>query len=219
MSGGTSLAMRELLFGDVAPDRWPERDDLTGEPWRSFIEARRALGAGDREKAIARLRAILEQPDLESRQVLQAWHALRLAGESPPAEVAKRLEGVVVEVGLEGGLDLLAAYRDLSARYVNFSGAAVVWEHPDRSLDGDLEALLAAGRRVVAAIGPWERPRPPPPGNGEVRINFLTASGLHFGQGRYQDFSSDGLGGPVLAAAVRLIQALISKSNRGQPRR
>jgi hypothetical protein len=97
VSGGTSLAMRELLFGDVAV--WPERDDLTGEPWRSFIEARRALGAGDREKAIARLRGILEQPDLESRQVLQAWHALRLAGESPPEELAKRLEGVVVEVG------------------------------------------------------------------------------------------------------------------------
>jgi hypothetical protein len=217
VSGGTSLAMRELLFGDVAV--WPERDDLTGEPWRSFIEARRALGAGDREKAIARLRGILEQPDLEPRQILQAWHALRLAGESPPEELAKRLEGVVVEVGLDGGLDLLATYRDLSARYVNFSGAAIIWEHPDASLDADVEALLAAGRRVVAVIGPWERPRPPPPGTGEVRINFLTPSGLHFGQAPYQQLASDGLGGPVLAAAVRLMQALIEKSRRGQPER
>src|SRR4029453_13365641 len=123
MSGGTSLAMRELLFGDVATDRWPERDDMTGEPWRSFIEARRALGAGDREKAIARLRGILEQPDLESRQILQAWHALRLAGESPSEELAKRLEGVVVEVGLDGGLDLLTAYRDPSPPHLKFRGA------------------------------------------------------------------------------------------------
>ncbi|RPH72182.1 MAG: hypothetical protein EHM78_04200 [Myxococcaceae bacterium] len=219
MSGGTSLAMRELLFGDIAPDRWPERDDLTEEPWRSFIEARRALGAGDRGAAIARLRTVLEQPDLDSRQVLQAWHALRLAGSPPPAELAKRVEGVVVEVGLEGGLDLLAAYRDLSARYVSFSGAAIIWEHPDRSLDGDIETLLSAGRRVVAAIGPWERPRPRPPGMGEVRINFLTPSGLHFGQGPYQNLASDGLGGPVLAAAIRLMQALIGKAGPGQPPR
>jgi hypothetical protein len=54
---------------------------------------------------------------------------------------------------------------------------------------------------------------------GEVRINFLTPSGLHFGQGRYQDFASDGLGGPVLAAALRLMQALIGKSGAGQPPR
>jgi hypothetical protein len=52
-----------------------------------------------------------------------------------------------------------------------------------------------------------------------VRINFLTPSGLHFGQAPYQQLASDGLGGPVLAAAVRLMQALIGKSPRGQPPR
>ena len=54
---------------------------------------------------------------------------------------------------------------------------------------------------------------------GEVRINFLTPSGLHFGQGPYQNLASDGLGGPVLAAAIRLMQALIGKAGPGQPPR
>src|SRR4030095_8675845 len=133
-------------------------------------------------------------------------------GEPPGGHVAKRREGVGVEVVVDGGLDLLTAYRALSARYVNFSGAAIIWEHPDASLDGDIEALLEAGRRVVAVIGPWERPRPPPPGTGEVRINFLTPSGLHFGQAPYQQLASDGLGGPVLAAAAPLMQAAGRKS-------
>jgi hypothetical protein len=208
--------MRELLFGDVPLDRWPERDDLASEPWRSFIEARRAFGAGDRAGAIARWRRVLELPDLESRQVLQAWNALRLGGVGPPAEVARQLEGVVVEVGLEGGVDLVAAYTDRSARYVNFSGAAVVWEHPDESVDAEIDALLEAGRPVVAATGPWDRPRPGPPANGQVRLNLLTPGGLHFGQGSYRDLAADALGGPVVAAALRLMQALIARVQPGR---
>ena len=219
MSDGTSLAMRELLFGDVPLARWPEGDDLTGEPWRAFIDARRAFAAGDRAGAIARWRSILELPELESRQVLQAWNALRLAGVAPPPELAKRVEGVVVEVGLEGGLDLLAAYADRSARYVNFTGAAVVWEHPDGSLDAEIGALLEAGRRVAEATGPWDRARPGPPGTGQVRLNLLTPGGLHFGQAAYRDLASDPLGGPVIAAALQLMQGLTAKTQRSRSRR
>ena len=43
-----------------------------------------------------------------------------------------------------GGLDTLAAYEDLSARYLNFSGAAVIWDHPDNSLDSETRGLMQA---------------------------------------------------------------------------
>lgn len=58
------------------------------------------------------------------------------------------------------GLDLLAAYSDHSARYYNYSGAGVVWEHPDTSLDSPIDELLAAARQVVEMIGPWQGARP-----------------------------------------------------------
>ncbi len=81
------------------------------------------------------------------------------------------------------GFDLVAAYVDHSARYWNFSGAGVVWEHPDSSLDAIIDQLFEASKQVVALIGPWnERDwnflRPV-----NFACHFLTPSGLHFGQG------------------------------------
>lgn len=153
-------------------------------------------------------------PDLESRHYLQAWHFLRELGEQPSAVEAKQLYGVVVEVGMDEGLDIVAAYADHTARYFNYSGAAIIWERPDDSLDADVDALLGAGRIVAAQIGPWEGARPDAPDNGQVRISMLVPSGLHFGEAPFEILSRDPMGGPVISAAMRLMQGLISKSDQ-----
>ncbi len=158
------------------------------------------------------LRRVLATEGLEARQYLQAWQALRELGHQPPPAQAKQVLGVVVEVGLEQGLDLVAAYADGTARYYNYSGAGVVWERPDDSLADPIQALLAAGERVAAQIGPWEQPRPAAPAKGTARISMLTPSGLHFGQAPFDALWQDALGGPVLAAAQELMQALIARS-------
>jgi len=131
----------------------------------------------------------------------------------PPESEAKRLYGVVVEVGLDEGLDIVAAYEDHLARYGNYSGAGIVWERPDGLLDAAIETLLQAGRVVVEQIGPWEEARPGPPPNGSVRLNFLTPSGLHFGQAAMDVFWNDPMAGPTLRAAFALMQALIAQSD------
>jgi hypothetical protein len=122
---------------------------------------------------------------------------------------------VVVEVAMPKGLDLLAAYPDHSARYYNFSGSAIIWEHPDDSLDLTIDQLLGASRGVVARIGPWDKARPAPPPRDNARMSFLTPSGLHFGQGPMSALSRDPLGGRVLNLAVRLMQAMIQKAKPG----
>lgn len=90
---------------------------------------------------------------------------------------AKRLDGVVVEVALDQGLDILAAYADHSARYYNYSGSAVIWERPDPSLDAHIDALLAAGAAILAQIGAWEGARCPAPPRGQSRISMLAPVG------------------------------------------
>ena len=47
-----------------------------------------------------------------------------------PPEKAQDVLGVVVEVAMEKGLDLVAGYADHHARY-NYSGAAIVWERTE----------------------------------------------------------------------------------------
>ena len=205
-------AIRDILFGDLPFSHWPNQvsTSVDGEPWLSFISARDQLDSGNQENAKQTLRRILEMPDLESRHYLQAWHFLRELGEAPTDGDAKHLYGVVVEVALDEGLDIVAAYADHTARYLNYSGAAIVWERPNESLDQAIDSLLSAGRMVAAQIGPWEGPRPPAPPKGQLRISMLVPSGLHFGQGPFEALSGDPLGGPVIAAAMQLMQSLIT---------
>ena len=138
---------------------------------------------------------------------------VRQHGQQPSPGIAKQILGVVVEVAMPTGLDLLAVYLDHSARYYNYSGAGVVWEHPDLSLDSIIDQLLDAARLVVVQIGPWEQERPAPPSHDQARLSFLTPSGLHFGQGPMAALSRDPLSGPVLQLANVLMRALIAKTN------
>jgi hypothetical protein len=127
-----------------------------------------------------------------------------------PAQ-GKHCVGVVVEVGMQEGLDLLAAYDDYTARYYNFSGSGVVWEHPDTSLDLVIDELLANGQAISDHTGTWEGKRPGPAAAGAVRINVLTPGGLHFGEGSMDALSRDALAGPAIATATVLMQQLIAK--------
>lgn len=206
--------MREVLFGDAPLEAWPAGRDATGEPWSSFIEARDHLAQGRRAEAAAAWRRITGIRTLESRHYLQAWHALRSIGEPAPAEVGKKVLGVVIEMPVESGVDILAAYADGSARYLNYTGASILWDHPDQSFEREVDAVLSAGGAVVARIGPWQGPRPGPAGPGEARLSFLTPSGLHFGQGPAGALMGDALGGPVIRAGIALMQGLVSKQQR-----
>jgi len=208
--------MRETLFGDAPLDQWPPSNAAAPElpPWNFFTTAREHIRANRHADAIALWQHILTLPNLESRHYLQAWHFLRQHGQSPAPENAKTLLGVVIEVSLTGGLDLLAAYADHHARYYNFSNAAVTWEHPDTSLDSCMDTLFARSREVVSRIDPWDKPRLGPPTGKMVRLNFLTPSGLHFGQGPESIFVRDPMAGPVFQAGAQLMQALIAKTKK-----
>jgi hypothetical protein len=130
---------------------------------------------------------------------------------NPPDDKAKEVHGVIVEVAMKGGVDIVAAYADHTARYFNYSGAAVIWEHPDDSLKGEIETLLDAGKNIIQNIGPWEDERPGLPPPGQARISMLTPSGLHFGQAPFNALANDEMGGPIIKAATDLMQALIKK--------
>jgi hypothetical protein len=206
-SGHPSQGIRDTLFGDRPLDAWPSSDQgaSESEPWSSFVKARDSVAAGRPSDAVAIWRSISEMRDLESRHYAQAWHFLRAQGVEPPPEIAKRLLGVVLEVPMHGGLDLLAAYSEHTARYYNYSGAGIVWEHPNDSLDGLIDALLESGRRILPAISPWKENRPTAPPAGRVRINLLAPSGLHFGEGSFQALAADPIAKLIMDVATVLM--------------
>jgi hypothetical protein len=208
------MEFRDTLFGDVPLSFWVPQAHPGTEPWVSFAKARDALARGSKPAAIEHLQAVAVMPRLESRHYVQAWHVLRELGLRPPPEIAKRVYGAVLEVSLPEGLDVLAAYADGSARYLNWSGKVIVWDAHGARFQSEIEAVLRAGTTIARAIGPWDQPRRGPPPTGHVRLNLLTPSGLHFGEGPMAVLARDALAGPLVAAATVLMRGLISLARK-----
>lgn len=198
----------EVLFGDQSLDEVAAGPGTAISPL--FERARDSLERGDKPEAVKVLEEVAQMRDIESRYRLQAWKFLREAGVRPPSRLEREVLGVVVEVGMDSGHDLLAVYADGTSRYYNYSGAGVVWERPDSSLDSAMDAVLNAARSIVQDIGPWNGPRRPPPPAGHVRLNMLTPSGLYFGEGPFDDLERDRRARPLIQASLNLMRRLTS---------
>ena len=212
-----SAELRPLLFGDVAIDRWlPAESDggvAASGPWASFARAREHLAAGDQDLAI-REWSTIANPIVanESRHVLQAWTFLRQQGVQPDASIAGEVLGVVAEVSLDGGHDVLAAYADGSIRYLHHLGGATIVEPGAATPEMAAAAVawLAVGQRAHDAIGPWDGPHLPPLPAGDSRVTMLARGGPRFGQGPDAAFRADPLAGALFAAATALLQAVVA---------
>jgi hypothetical protein len=116
------------------------------------------------------LQGLASNPSEESRLRILAFKAL---GKNAASTQRKELLGIVIEVGLDGGLDTLAAsYRDSSARYINQSAKMLFWETRDPKVDAKIKILFSNADKVVEKIGPWDKSRLPPPTKGLMRMTF-----------------------------------------------
>ena len=157
---------------------------------------------------IDRLQAVANDRTLEARARAIAYHLLR--SEKVPVP-AKELFGVIIEVSLPGGLDVLAAFSDGTARYINHVEKLLVWE--TRTDDSQLliANLFNSSVNLVNRIGPWDSERKPFPTGGMVRLSFLVSDGLYFGEGPFEIMQKDPIGGPVITAATRLMAFLTTQ--------
>lgn len=150
---------------------------------------------------------LTEDKNIESRVKLLGYRILNAMNE-PIA--SRELLGVVVEVPLDGGLDVLAAYKDGTARYINQSENVIIWESRTPASDKLIQHLFTSSSEVVSKIGAWDKPRLPKPASPDIRISFLVSDGLYFGQGPFNVLAKDPMGGPVVDAATQLMVFLTS---------
>jgi hypothetical protein len=182
----------ELFAGDgTGRDEYPWKDLFGGEP------------------ADETLRQIIHDGGVESRLKTVAANMLIARGR-PLTD--KRIFGIIVEVGMDEGLDVLAAYEDGTARYINYSEKLIVWETKTAGSDKLIADLFLASRTLVDQIGPWDGERREPPTAGMVRLTFLVSDGLYFGEGPMNVLARDALGGPVIDRAAKLMGFLIENA-------
>jgi hypothetical protein len=174
-------------------------------PWKDL------LAANPSDEA---LKKIIDDNDAEARHKALAAHLLAMRGISCDN---RRIFGVIVEVGMDEGLDVLAAYSDGTARYINYSEKLIVWETRTQESDQLVGDLFHAANTLVEQIGPWDGARRPPPAAGNARLTFLVSDGLYFGEGQLGALSQDPLGAPVIDGAIKLMTFLIDNATDQSP--
>lgn len=160
--------------------------------------------------SIADFQKIIDDNDSEPRIKILAYNRQLANGHKPNK---KELLAVIVEVALEDGLDVLASFKNGTARYINQTEKILVWETTSDNVVNELTAILfSESRGIVNQIGAWNKPRKPQPTKGNVRITFLVSDGLYFGEGPIAVLFNDPMAKPALEKATELMKYLTEKS-------
>lgn len=161
------------------------------------------------KSTVADLQRIVDDKGSDPRIKMLAYNRQLELGHTPGR---KELLGVIVEVGLDDGLDVLAAFVNGTARYINYTGKIIIWETPDDpQANAIIRQLFEHSIAIVQRIGPWDQARRPQPGKGMLRISFLVSDGLYFGEGPMNVLFNDAMAGPALASATKLMQFVTQK--------
>jgi hypothetical protein len=192
----------------------PYKNDAINKIYDLLFCDQPELYATDAESSDEALQQMASDNTVEARQRAVAAHILKQRGKP---DTSKQLFGVIVEVGMDEGLDVLAAYADRTARYINYSEKLIIWETRTSASDELIDDLLAAATSLVEQIGPWDGERLPPPVVGNARVSMLVSDGLYFGEGPFEALAGDGLGGPVLKGAAKLMGFLIENVTDQSP--
>jgi len=201
--GSDGDPIRQGLFACQPLSVLVQRLKLDGSPgpFQTIADASGLAKAGKTEEAKSLLRSVLLQPNLETRIQLWVWSGLRELGEQPDAKSGREVLGVVIEVPMQEAYDTLAAYQDGSARYLNFSGAAICWD----ARDPTIQALCRSFTASAASVGSQARPRTDVslPRSG-IEVTLLTRAGMFVIPNPPQS---------VIAAASSLMLEMMRRAN------
>jgi hypothetical protein len=176
--GSEADPIRQGLFACQSMNVLVQRLKLDGSPgpFQTFADAVQLANSGKKEEAKSRLRSILGLPNLETRLQLWVWAALRELGERPDPKSGKEVLGVVVEMPMRGAYDILAAYQDGSARYLNFSGKAIFWDQQDVAIKSLYQRLINSTIPEGLLAVPRQDTMLPKSGS---QVTLLTRSGMY----------------------------------------
>src|SRR5262245_21602678 len=195
-----ALQKAEELVAAGSPD--PETATL--------VLAHARASCGDRVGAIELLKGSLEKAKSSSLLTLSTWHRLRELGAEPPAEDARQVLGVIIDIAFLDQPDTVVIYADGSSRYLSGGGGALLDERRPAAQEMAKLLFSEAGRFAGSAE---KAPDPhAPPKQNTFRFTFLTPSGP-----LVRTFTEDALEGGrgELAAFFSLVAELIKLKTKG----
>jgi hypothetical protein len=199
---GSKLDVARARMWEGKPQETASLASGAGEPWASFVVGLAQMNAG---QSPTRIKGVAEDAFQEARARAWAWTALRKLGEKPAPMYQQEVLGVVVEVPVDDGLDVLAAYTDGSVRFLGHADQLIVRE-ADGKPDAKVAALVSQAHALLASPpAPRDKAAPPPPPEA-VRFTALSANGLHRVEVPWKEVEKGGKYEPLFAAAVDLLR-------------
>lgn len=201
----------ELFFADQTLEDLLaslDGDAAVGGVWMLLTEAAAHMRQGEAERAVKLLLEVVAASNIETRISLWSWTALRRLGVHPKSHEADEIKGIVVQVPMENGIDVLAAYVDGTARYVNHSGKVIVWDIPDASITNTISKLLECSKALHCVVDAASTNHSVA---GLVRVTLLTFDGNRFAEASMHSVASSPIN-QVLAVGADLMANLIKRS-------
>jgi len=148
----------------------------------------------------------------DARYKLMAWNQLRKLSLFPDESIARTVHGYIFEMGMEEGVDYLAIYSDYTVRYFNRRGAKIFYngDKPVEQLDCEIKNVLSTCEEIVNTLSVWEGGRRNPPKNGMARVNFLTPSGMFFGEGPFETLAKDDFLNTLISQTCNITELITS---------
>jgi len=165
----------------------------------------------NRTPTIDELEITANDDSVESRiKFLSLYTALTLG-----LKINKKIYfGTIIEVPMNGGYDVLAYYSDKTARYYNYSGAAIIYEGGKTNIDNSIEKANSFAIQVCNILEPWEKERLPRPKGDIFRISFLASDGLYFGNSSINTLGKDQSISTLFTNSAEVMKALTNYSNK-----
>jgi hypothetical protein len=180
-TGMLARVVQDLRSNDIETanqqlDLLRESEEAEGELWYHIVGAFARYKAGRTLEARLELRRVAEMQGVDSLITLWAWNTLRAWGQTPADDIAQKVLGVVMEVGLDKGADVMAAYEDGTARYVSKTGSMIAWDdHGDHN--NDLAQRIVAAAQAIAHQLPAST-ADAVTSTGKVQFSLLTIGGI-----------------------------------------
>jgi hypothetical protein len=205
-----SRVVASILAGQVEEAESWLASEISRYPWVLMVAAYLKNKMNEPAEAGRLLRAVTLISS-EARLRLWAWHNLRQLGKYPSPDLGRQVLGVVIEIPYGERADILAAYADGTARYINHQGGMIVWDR----LDDVITPLIMGVIREAHPMGePQEDRAEDAVLPDEVRVSVLTPGGIHTWEGVAGDNAALTR---LFAGMAELLRAMVQAAleNRG----
>jgi hypothetical protein len=189
-----------LLFCDNLQLYRQQSVRFVGEEWQSVLAFRPKRD---------NLHSIVLKGEAPARAKILSYNYLKAKGINFEK---KELLGVILEAGVDTGLETLAAYTDAGAIYIDSSAKILRWQAGQTRIQNELASYFAASVKLAEQLKPSDHLRFPPPFAGMARITVLLSDGLYFGQGPSNNLTKDSLSGPLIRQANQWLSKLMTVS-------